>query len=88
MKPDGLSKTPEEEKAYRRGFDQGLYAGLRLAGVHEQAIYRLPYKERISRWRYGRLKLPDTPIQYLERFFPSLSGSSRSAGSGTSRECS
>jgi hypothetical protein len=74
MKPEGSSSTPEEEKAYRRGFDQGLYMGLRLAGISDQTIHRLPYKERISRWRYGRAKLSALPIQYLARFLPSQSG--------------
>jgi hypothetical protein len=57
--PHGLSKTCEEEKAYRRGFDQGVYAGLRLAGLQDKDIQGLEYKQRINEWRHNRLELAD-----------------------------
>ena len=42
------------EAAYRRGFDQGLYAALAAVGYDDQTIQKLDYKVRIGNWRNGR----------------------------------
>lgn len=42
------------EKAYRRGYDQGLYFALKAAGASDSQIQELAYKVRIENWRYGR----------------------------------
>ena len=69
IKPEGLSRTKEEELAYRRGFVQGLYAGLRLGGLTDKKVQSLALKATIAAWRYGRRSLI-SPMQYLERYFP------------------
>ena len=69
IKPEGLSRTTEEEHAYRRGFVQGLYAGLRLGGLTDKEVRSLDLMETISEWRYGRRRL-DGPMKYLERYYP------------------
>jgi hypothetical protein len=51
--PTGLSSTPLEETAYRRGFDQGFYACADLLGIDPFKIQYTAYKTRLKAWRYG-----------------------------------
>jgi hypothetical protein len=65
MKPEGLSRTEGEERAYRRGFDQGMNVGLLLAGLTQEQIQALNTKRLVEGWRTGRLKLSDPMNQLL-----------------------
>ena len=51
--PKGLSSSPEEEKAYRRGFDQGVSSVFFSFGVENRVYQKLGYNQRISSFRYG-----------------------------------
>ena len=45
----------EEEKAYRRGFDQGVAFLLMDLGLPNNVIQEHFYKRRVSWWRQGRI---------------------------------
>lgn len=49
-----MDEQQTAEAAYRRGFDQGLYAALTAVGYEDKTIQKLDYKVRIGNWRYGR----------------------------------
>lgn len=86
IKPEGLSRSEEEERAYRRGFDQGLYSGLRLGGLTDKEVQSLALKTTIAEWRKGRRSLIH-PMEYLERYYPrSPKGWSFWDGYGTGTE--
>ena len=44
----------DEERAYRRGFDQALAFVLMDLGVTNKDVQNLPYKRKIGNWRHGR----------------------------------
>ena len=48
------TEISEEEKAYRRGFDQALAFLLMDQGATNKDIQDLTYKRRIGNWRHGR----------------------------------
>lgn len=71
MRPCFPGQTINEEKSYRRGFDQGLYCGLRLAGLSEDEIQRMVLKKLISTWRNGRTEIQD-PVRFVLDKAPQL----------------
>ena len=44
----------EEEKAYRRGFDQGVAFVLMDIGLTNKQVQDLQYKRRLGLWRHAR----------------------------------
>ena len=44
----------EEEKAYRRGFDQGIAYLLYDIGLTNKQVQDIPYKRKVSAWRHFR----------------------------------
>lgn len=58
FKPQALSNTEGEERAYRRGFDQGMNAALRAIGLSSDTIRSLHYVQRGAEFREGLQKYP------------------------------
>ena len=48
-------KFSEEEKAYRRGFDQGVAFVLMDIGLPNDLIQSIFYKRKVGWWRHGRM---------------------------------
>ena len=46
----------EEEKAYRRGFDQGIAFLLMDIGLTNKLVQEQSYKRRVGWWRHGRVR--------------------------------
>lgn len=67
MKPRHPGQSMEEERRYRRGFDQGFYSGLRAAGLSDQEAQGLALKQQIREWRHGWREIKDPVMFVLER---------------------
>lgn len=48
------SYGPEQDKGYRRGFDQGFYAAMSMLSLDNKTVQDFPYKRRVVDWRYAR----------------------------------
>ena len=47
------SYGPEQDKGYRRGFDQGFYAAMSMLSLDNKTVQDFPYKRRVVDWRYA-----------------------------------
>ena len=58
-----MTVSPEEARAYRRGFDQGVAFVLMDLGLTNSEVQDLYYKKKVGWWRHGRalysFKRPD-----------------------------
>lgn len=43
----------EEDKGYRRGFDQGIYEALIMLGLDDDTLQGLAWKKKIAKWRHS-----------------------------------
>lgn len=43
----------EEDKGYRRGFDQGIYEALFMLGLDDDTLQDLAWKKKIAKWRHS-----------------------------------
>ena len=58
-----MAVSPEEDRAYRRGYDQGVAFVLMDLGLTNKEVQDLYYKKKVGHWRHGRaaysFKTPD-----------------------------
>lgn len=52
--------SKDEDKGYRRGFDQGVAALAYALGIPNNQLQRTAFKKRVNDFRWGRLKEADT----------------------------
>ena len=55
MSVDTIPYGVEQDKGYRRGFDQGIYVALKMLGLDDDTLQDLVWKKKIVKWRYSSL---------------------------------
>ena len=43
----------EQDRGYRRGFDQGVYETLIILGLDDDTLQDLAWKKKIAKWRHS-----------------------------------
>ena len=56
----------EQDRGYRRGFDQGIYETLTMLGLDDDTLQDLAWKKKIAKWRHsspGKTFMSNLPPQ-------------------------
>jgi hypothetical protein len=53
-------ELPEHEKAYRRGFDQGVALFAYAIGINNDSLQSTSFKQRVKQFRSGELESADS----------------------------